>query len=95
MKLFLKVFAVPFLALTEHCNVAFIIGSIFYQLGYEQSSIQGREGALFFILVNGAFSIAQATIAFIKERLLVVRERAAGVYSTGPFFLAKTVHPVT
>lgn len=76
------------------CASAFIIGSIFYQLGYTQESIQGRIGVLFFILIFGAFGLAQATATFIRERLLVNRERAAGVYAVGPYFLAKTITDV-
>ncbi len=42
-------------------------------------------------MINGAFGIAQATVAFIRERLLVNRDRAAGVYSVGPYFMARTL----
>ncbi len=44
------------------------LGSIFYQLGYSQTSIQGRIGVLFFICVFTAFGIAQAAVLFIKSR---------------------------
>lgn len=71
--------------------LAFIIGSIFYQLGYTQSSITGRVGVLFFVMIMGAFGLSQAAIAFIQERLLVNRERAAGVYHVFPYFMARTL----
>lgn len=71
------------------CVMSLIFGSIFYQLGNSQSAIQGRIGVLFFVLVNGAFSLAQAVATYIIERHLTTRERAAGVYSAGPYFLAK------
>lgn len=80
------------IAMVQAVVLAFIIGSIFYQLGYiSPAAVQGRVGVLFFVMINGAFSLAQATQGFIDERLLVNRERAAGVYSAGPYFFARTV----
>jgi hypothetical protein len=76
-------------SLVQALVMAFIIGSIFYQLGYTQTSIQGRIGVLFFICVFTAFGIAQAAVLFIKSRLLVNRERASGVYHVAPYYLAK------
>lgn len=42
-------------------------------------------------MINGAFALAQSTSAFIEERLLVNRERAAGVYGALPYFLGRIV----
>ena len=72
--------------------MAFVIGSIFYQLGYvAPASVQGRVGVLFFIMINGAFGLAQTTGAFIEERLLINRERASGSYAAFPYFMARVV----
>ncbi len=69
-----------------------MIGSIFYQLGYvAPAAIQGRVGVLFFIMINGAFGLAQSTAAFIEERLLINRERAAGTYGAFPYYMARVV----
>jgi len=72
--------------------LAFIIGSIFYQLGYiAPQDVQGRVGVLFFVMINGAFAQSFSVGAFIEERLLINRERASGVYSAGPYFLSRVL----
>jgi ABC-type multidrug transport system permease subunit len=77
--------------LAQALIMAFIIGSIFYQLGYSQEAIFGRYGVLFFIMIFSSFGILNSTITFIKSRLLINRERAAGLYSVLPYFLAKSL----
>jgi hypothetical protein len=42
-------------------------------------------------MINGAFGLAQSTSAFIEERLLVNRERAAGTYGALPYYLGRVV----
>jgi hypothetical protein len=79
-------------SLVQALTLAFVIGSIFYQLGYvAPASIQGRVGVLFFIMINGAFGLAQTTGAFIEERLLINRERASGSYAAFPYFMSRVV----
>jgi ABC-type multidrug transport system permease subunit len=79
-------------SLVQALTLAFVIGSIFYQLGFvAPASIQGRVGVLFFIIINGAFGLAQTTGAFIEERLLINRERASGTYAAFPYFMARVV----
>lgn len=79
-------------SLVQAVMLSFVIGSIFYQLGYiAPAAIQGRVGVLFFIMINGAFGLSQATGAFIEERLLVNRERASGMYSAGPYFWSRVM----
>ena len=79
-------------SLVQALVMAFVIGSIFYQLGFvAPASIQGRVGVLFFIMINGAFGLAQTTGAFIEERLLINRERASGSYAAFPYFMARVV----
>lgn len=78
-------------AIVQSVTLAFIVGSIFYQLGYTQPDIQSRAGALFFILINGAFGISQSAGLFIEERLLVNRERASGMYGALPYFLSRSL----
>ena len=69
--------------------MAVIVGSIFYQIGYSQAGIQSRAGALFFVMMFGAFSLMHFARAFVEERLLINRERAAGVYSAFPYFSSR------
>lgn len=69
--------------------LGFIVGSIFYQLGYNQDAVLSRAGVLFFIITSGSFNLANAASTFVVERILVNRDRAAGCYAAGPYFLAK------
>ncbi len=76
--------------LAQSLIMAFILGSVFFQLGFiAPASIQGRTGVLFFIMINDAFSLSQAGISWVEERLLVNRERASGTYGDLPYFVAK------
>ena len=69
---------------------ALLVGSIYWQIGIDQASIQDRLGALFFMATNQAFSMSASLNVFLDERNLVNRERAAGAYRTSSYFFAKT-----
>jgi len=56
--------------------MAFVVGSVFYQVGYSQPAIQARVGILFFIITSGAFTLSASAGSFVEGRLLVNRERA-------------------
>jgi len=72
--------------------MGFVIGSIFYQLGYvAPAAIQGRTGVLFFVMINTAFAQSFTVGMFIEERSLVNRERASGIYSIGPYFISRSL----
>lgn len=68
-----------------------LMGSIYFDLGLDQSSIQNRLGALFFVVTNQSFSMISALNLFLQERDVFNRERAAGVYSTSAYFVAKNL----
>jgi len=74
--------------------MALLAGSIFFQLSNNQSSIQKRESALFFICVYQALSSMPALSLFIEERGRFNRERISGSYSTMAYFLANTASQV-
>lgn len=82
---------VSVVGLIQSVVMAVVVGSIFYQMGYTQTGIQGRQGALFFVMMFGAFTLMHFARAFVGERLLVDRERAAGVYDTLPYFLSRLI----
>ncbi len=78
--------------LAQALIMAFVLGSVFYQLGFiNPASSQGRAGILFFIMINDAFSLSQTGISWVEERLLVNRERASGTYGDLAYFLAKVL----
>jgi len=67
------------------------LGLLYLRISPNQSGVQSRLGALFFIIVNLAFMGMGSLHLFIAERLNFARERAAGAYSTLSYFLAKSL----
>ena len=56
---------------------------------FNQTSLQNRNGVLFFTAMNGAFGSAIDTATVIPTQLLVVgRERASRLYRVLPYYLA-------
>ncbi|XP_072318460.1 broad substrate specificity ATP-binding cassette transporter ABCG2d [Eucyclogobius newberryi] len=75
--------------LTVHIFLALIVGAIFYSVKNDQSGIQNRMGALFFITTNQCFSTVSAAELFIIERKLFVHEYISGYYRVSVYFLSK------
>eukprot|EP01103_Thecamoeba_quadrilineata_P005447 TRINITY_DN15243_c0_g1_i1.p1 TRINITY_DN15243_c0_g1~~TRINITY_DN15243_c0_g1_i1.p1 ORF type:complete len:644 (+),score=100.96 TRINITY_DN15243_c0_g1_i1:141-2072(+) len=69
--------------------MAFLVGVIFFQLPDDQTGIQNRQGALFFILTNQAFASLSSMNLFLQERNVFNRERASGTYDTLAYYLSK------
>eukprot|EP01127_Copromyxa_protea_P006699 TRINITY_DN166_c0_g1_i1.p1 TRINITY_DN166_c0_g1~~TRINITY_DN166_c0_g1_i1.p1 ORF type:complete len:632 (+),score=115.84 TRINITY_DN166_c0_g1_i1:262-1896(+) len=68
-----------------------IIGTIFLEIGVSQDSIRTRQAVLFCCVMNqSVFAALLAINAFPQERMLSLRERAAGTYTTSAYFFAKT-----
>jgi ABC-type multidrug transport system ATPase subunit len=71
---------------------ALIIGGIYSNIGFDQLSIQNRNGFLFFVTINLAFSSLIGVLnTFPKEKNIVNRERSSRAYDTVSYFLAKFV----
>eukprot|EP01088_Endostelium_zonatum_P004076 TRINITY_DN1528_c0_g1_i2.p1 TRINITY_DN1528_c0_g1~~TRINITY_DN1528_c0_g1_i2.p1 ORF type:complete len:666 (-),score=138.17 TRINITY_DN1528_c0_g1_i2:22-2019(-) len=71
---------------------AFLIGGVYYQIGNDQLSIAKRGSVLFFVVINqGIFAALILINSFPSERVVILRERAAGMYSVSAYYLAKTV----
>lgn len=69
---------------------ALIIGGIYSNIGYNQLSIQNRNGFLFFVCINIAFSgLIGVLNTFPKEKNIVNRERSSRAYDTISYFTAK------
>ncbi|KAJ3207202.1 hypothetical protein HDU67_007611 [Dinochytrium kinnereticum] len=69
-----------------------LIGAAFLQIGNGQSSMVRRMPVLFFCVINqGIFGALVMINSFPSERLLVLRERAAGTYRVSAYFLAKNL----
>eukprot|EP00054_Salpingoeca_dolichothecata_P027833 m.206300 g.206300 ORF g.206300 m.206300 type:complete len:662 (-) comp26059_c0_seq10:69-2054(-) len=80
-----------FVMLGQTIFMALLVGATYYGLTPEQRGIQDRLGLLFFICINQVFSLMPSLAIFIEQRVTFSRERAAGMYSTLPYFFAKTI----
>ena len=69
-----------------------LIGGIYSNIGYGQSSIQNRSGLFFFIAINTAFTSFSAVLnTFPKEKTIVWRERSGRAYDTVSYFVSKVL----
>uniref|UniRef100_A0A8D3DLT9 Broad substrate specificity ATP-binding cassette transporter ABCG2 n=1 Tax=Scophthalmus maximus TaxID=52904 RepID=A0A8D3DLT9_SCOMX len=75
--------------------LALIVGAIFFGIKDDQSGIQNRMGALFFITTNQCFSTVSAAELFIIERKLFVHEYISGYYRVSVYFLSKILSDIT
>ncbi|CAG8489832.1 12693_t:CDS:2 [Acaulospora colombiana] len=71
--------------------LAILMGSTWWQVGYEQKSVQDRFSAHFFSVAFLVFMSVAGIPGFLEERLVFQRERANGFYSVGPYVLANTL----
>uniref|UniRef100_A0A8B9R8I8 Broad substrate specificity ATP-binding cassette transporter ABCG2 n=1 Tax=Astyanax mexicanus TaxID=7994 RepID=A0A8B9R8I8_ASTMX len=74
--------------------LALIVGAIFYKVKDNQSGIQNRFGALFFITTNQCFSTLSAAELFITERKLFIHEYTSGYYRVSVYFLTKILSDI-
>ncbi|KAK5926186.1 hypothetical protein CgunFtcFv8_021778 [Champsocephalus gunnari] len=75
--------------------LALIVGAIFFGVKDDQSGIQNRMGALFFITTNQCFSTVSAAELFITERKLFIHEYISGYYRVSVYFLSKILSDIT
>lgn len=70
--------------------MALLLGLLYLQLGLDQEDIQNRQGALFFVTVNGLFSATMAVITiFGGEKPVFQREHGNGFYGLPAYFFSK------
>ncbi|XP_049576286.1 broad substrate specificity ATP-binding cassette transporter ABCG2d isoform X1 [Syngnathus scovelli] len=74
-----------------HIFLALVVGAIFFRVKDDQSGIQNRMGALFFITTNQCFSTVSAAELFIAERKLFTHEYISGYYRVSVYFLSKVL----
>ena len=76
--------------LAQTVLMASLIGTAFLRIGTSETSIVRRQPVLFFCVVNqGIFGALIVINSFPRERMLILRERAAGTYYVSAYFLAK------
>ena len=65
--------------------MAVLIGTVFLRIGTSETSTVRRQPVLFFCCINqGMFGALMVINSFPQERMLVLRERASGMYYTSP-----------
>lgn len=71
--------------------LALIVGGLFFNAAFDQTGIQNRFGALFFVSVNQCFSSLSSAELFITERKLFIHEYISGYYRVSVYFLSKVL----
>lgn len=72
--------------------LALFLGVLFWQVTNDMAGVQNRLGSLFFTLAFFAFSTLTTLDCFCaKERGLFLRERAAGCYDPGLYFVSRSM----
>uniref|UniRef100_A0A3P8U467 ATP-binding cassette, sub-family G (WHITE), member 2a n=1 Tax=Amphiprion percula TaxID=161767 RepID=A0A3P8U467_AMPPE len=74
--------------------LALVIGAIFLNVQENESGIQNRFGALFFVTVNQCFSSLSSAELFITERKLFTHEYISGYYRVSVYFLSKILSDI-
>uniref|UniRef100_A0A8C2XBG7 ATP-binding cassette, sub-family G (WHITE), member 2a n=1 Tax=Cyclopterus lumpus TaxID=8103 RepID=A0A8C2XBG7_CYCLU len=74
--------------------LALVVGAIFFDVKEDQSGMQNRFGALFFITVNQCFSSLSSAELFIAERKLFIHEYISGYYRVSVYFLSKILSDI-
>ncbi|GBG64535.1 hypothetical protein CBR_g45231 [Chara braunii] len=80
------------IAAVQSLVMGLVVGSLFWNLGTDQKSIQDRMGVLFFFGTSISFSANQQALStFPLELAIVNRERVAGLYSASAYYPAKVL----
>ncbi|CAL1717265.1 unnamed protein product [Somion occarium] len=74
--------------------VALICGVFFHNLGNDIAGFQNRLGMFFFALSLFGFSCLSSLSLFANERILFMRERANGYYSSFTYFASKILFDI-
>ncbi|XP_047440604.1 broad substrate specificity ATP-binding cassette transporter ABCG2-like [Mugil cephalus] len=74
--------------------LALVVGAIFFDVQQDQSGLQNRVGALFFVVVNQCFSSLSSAELFITERKLFIHEYISGYYRLSVYFLSKMLSDI-
>ncbi|KAG6332064.1 hypothetical protein ID866_7027 [Astraeus odoratus] len=79
---------------TSSVAVAFICGLFFHNVSNDIAGFQNRLGIFFFTLALFGFSCLSSLGLFANERILFMRERANGYYSTFTYFASKVLFDI-
>ncbi|KAM9476979.1 broad substrate specificity ATP-binding cassette transporter ABCG2-like [Clarias gariepinus] len=79
----------PILQFATTIYVALIVGIIFFAVKNNQSGLQNRFGALYFLSNSQCFNSLTAVQLFITGRKLFIHEYISGYYRVSVYFLSK------
>jgi ATP-binding cassette subfamily G (WHITE) protein 2 len=86
---------VVLIQLAQTIIMSLLIGGLYYQLPNTQANISVRRACLFFCVINqGVFGAMMTINVFPAERLIIARERMAGMYPVSAYFVAKNLAEV-
>nr|CAG8463766.1 2166_t:CDS:2 [Entrophospora candida] len=74
-----------------YMSLAVLMGSTWWQIGYDQKRIEDRFSVHFFSVAFLVFMSVAGIPGFLEERLVFQRERSNGFYSVGPYIIANTL----
>lgn len=82
-----------FSRLFQNIAMSLLVGLIFLQIGYDQQSVQDRNGVLFFCLVNQAMNSIFGSLAvfLLEEKKVFLRERGSKMYKVSAYYLGKSI----
>lgn len=80
-----------FLQLVVTVFVGTLTGGLFYKPGLDLNGVHNRTGLLFFIVIYFSLISMSSIGAIVNDKETFLRERAAGLYTTEPFFASKVL----
>lgn len=81
-----------FTSIVQTVVMGILVGTVWLQIGTAPSSTIQRQPVLFFCTINqGMFGALMVINSFPSERMLTLRERAAGSYFASAYFAAKSM----
>ena len=82
-----------FSRLFQNLAMAILVGLIFLQIGYDQQSVQDRNGVLFFCLVNQSMNsiFGSLTVFLLEEKKVFLRERGSKMYKVSAYYLGRSI----
>ena len=74
--------------------IALMLGLVFYQTDVDFGGIQNRMGSMFFIVLYLGLSSLSSVPVWSEDRLLFLRERASGAYTTFAYFTSMVLFDI-
>ncbi|QDZ20587.1 pleiotropic drug resistance-like ABC transporter [Chloropicon primus] len=83
-----------YLNFVSTCLVALMLGLVFFKTSVDFGGIQNRMGSMFFIVLYLGLASLSSVPVWNENRLLFLRERASGAYSTFAYFTSMVLFDI-